>query len=251
MASLEKKRALVTGAASGIGRATALRLAEHGAAVAVADMDETSGKRTVKEIEAAGGQGFYHHADVADPASVDLLFAAIRDRWGGLDLAFNNAGIEGETQAIEAGSIDNWDRVMAVNLRGVWLCLRQEVALLGPGGGSIVNCASVAGLTGLANASAYVASKHGLVGLTRTAALEGAPRGIRVNAVCPGAIKTPMLQRYHHDDPKAIAALEALHPLGRLGESEEIADAVLWLLSDQSSFVTGQAIAVDGGWTMH
>ncbi len=248
---LAGRTALVTGAASGIGRAAAFALAAAGARVAVADVDERGGEETVDAIQQGDETGFFHQTDVSDPASVAALFEAIEERWGRLDVAFNNAGIEGQQGPLEEGSMDNWNRVLDVNLRGAWLCLKHELRLMRARGGAIANCASVAGLVGLANAGPYVASKHGLIGLTRTAALEGAPHKIRVNAVCPGAIETPMLERYHQNDPKAKAALAAMHPLGRLGQADEIANAVVWLLSDQSAFVTGQALAVDGGWTMH
>jgi NAD(P)-dependent dehydrogenase (short-subunit alcohol dehydrogenase family) len=169
--------------------------------------------------------------------------------FGGLDIAFNNAGIEGDSAPTADCSDENWAHTIAVNLTGTWLCMREEIPrMLTRGGGSIINCASVAGLVGFAGIPAYTASKHGIVGLTKTAALDYATMGIRVNAVCPGVIHTAMVERFTHGDPEAEAALFAGEPMGRMGEPEEIASAVVWLASDGASFVTGQAIAVDGGW---
>jgi NAD(P)-dependent dehydrogenase (short-subunit alcohol dehydrogenase family) len=169
--------------------------------------------------------------------------------FGGLDYAFNNAGVEGVSIPLQDVTETDWDRTLDINLKGTWLCMKYELpAMLKQGKGAIVNCASIAGLVGFSFAAPYVASKHGLVGLTRTAALENAKLGIRVNAVCPGIIHTPMIDRYTKGDTKVEAQLAAGEPIGRVGLPEEVADAVVWLCSDASSFVTGQAIAVDGGW---
>ncbi len=248
MGELTDKVVIVTGGSAGIGRATALALAAAGAAVTVSDVDDERGADVVREIEAAGGSAIYVRADVSDDDEVAALVARTVEHFGGLDAAFNNAGIEGTPAPTHECDPDNWHRTLAVNLTGVWSCMRHEIpALLARGGGSIVNCSSVAGLVGFPNSPAYVASKHGVVGLTRTAALEGAEAGIRVNAVCPGVIETEMITRFTHDDAEAAAGLKAMEPMGRLGRPEEIADTVVWLCSDRSSFVTGQAIAVDGG----
>jgi NAD(P)-dependent dehydrogenase (short-subunit alcohol dehydrogenase family) len=186
---------------------------------------------------------------VASGADVDALIARTIAVYGRIDAAFNNAGIEGQTAPTAECTEENWDRVLSVNLKGVWLCMKAEIPhMLNQGGGAIVNCASNAGLVGFAGSPAYVASKHGIVGLTKTAALDYAKRGIRVNAVCPGVIRTPMIERFTGGDQSAEAALSAGEPIGRLGTPEEIADALLWLSSPGASFVTGQAIAVDGGW---
>lgn len=250
MPLLQRKIALVTGAGSGIGRATALAMAREGAKVVVSNRGKESGSATVKLIEKAGGEALFLEADVTQPKDLARLVKGAVGAFGRIDCAFNNAGIEGEMQPLASLSEGNWQSIIDTNLRGVALCLKHEFNLMGPtGGGAIVNCASVAGLIGIAGASAYVASKHGVVGLTKTAALEGAKLGLRVNAVCPGVIKTPMIDRLIASNPDMQAALRALHPLGRFGEPEEVAEAVVFLCSDKSSFITGQALAVDGGWT--
>lgn len=243
--------ALVTGGSSGIGRAAALAFAHAGYAVAVGDADEEGGLRTETEIKATGAAGRFVRCDVSDPGDVESLVAQAVAAFGRVDAAFNNAGIEGRPAPTADCSVENFDRTIAVNLRGVWLCLAAEIRqmLKQDCGGAIVNCSSVAGLTGLAGMPAYVASKHGVVGLTRTAALDYATAGIRVNAVCPGAIVTPMLDRFTGGSEEARRQVQESEPVGRLGRPEEIADAVVWLCSDQASFVTGQALAVDGGWT--
>jgi NAD(P)-dependent dehydrogenase (short-subunit alcohol dehydrogenase family) len=246
--SIQNTVALVTGGSAGIGRATALAFAREGARVVVADVADAGGEETVRLIRDAGGEAVYVHADVSRPHEVEAMVGRAVDAFDRLDYAFNNAGIEGEPAATAECSEENWDRVLGINLRGVWLCMRYQIPqMLRQGGGAIVNCSSVAGLVGFAGSPAYVASKHGVVGLTKTAALDYATQGIRVNAVCPGVIRTAMIERYTHGDSEAAAQLTAMQPVGRMGTPEEIADAVLWLCSDGASFVTGQAIAVDGG----
>jgi NAD(P)-dependent dehydrogenase (short-subunit alcohol dehydrogenase family) len=249
MGQLDGKVALVTGASAGIGKATALALAAEGAAVLVTDVDAARGPQVVHDIEAKGGRAAFVPVDVTDDAQVAAAVSEGVRRFGGLDVAFNNAGIEGEQAPTHEMAPENWQRVLAVNLTGVWTCMRHEIpAMLQRGGGSIINCSSVAGLVGFPAIAAYTASKHGVVGLTKTAALEYATQGIRVNAVCPGVIDTEMIARFTRDQPEAEAAMVATEPVGRLGQPEEIADAVVWLASSRSSFVTGQAIAVDGGF---
>jgi NAD(P)-dependent dehydrogenase (short-subunit alcohol dehydrogenase family) len=245
---VQGKVALVTGGASGIGRATALAFAREGAKVVVSDVVVAGGEETVALIKAAGGEAQFMKADVAKPAEVDALIAQVVAAYGRLDCAFNNAGIEGSMTSTLDCSEENFDRTIAINLKGVWLCMKAEIAqMLKQGGGAIVNTASVAGLVGFAGLPAYVASKHGVVGLTKTAALEYAKSGIRINAVCPGGIQTPMLERLFQSQPQAGEAIAAMEPVGRLGKPEEIAEAAVWLCSDAASFVTGLPMAVDGG----
>lgn len=246
-----RKVALVTGASSGIGKATAIAFARAGYAVSLADLDAAAGHRVLEEVKAAGSPAIFVRCDVSDPVDVLDVIEQTVGRFGRLDAAFNNAGIEGETASTGDCSHENWDRVLAINLTGVWLCMRNEIRqmLKQETAGAIVNCASVAGLTGIASMPAYVASKHGVVGVTKVAALDYAQNGIRVNAVCPGAIMTPMLERFMGSSDEARRTVVANEPVGRLGSPEEIASAVLWLCGEGASFVTGQAIAVDGGWT--
>jgi NAD(P)-dependent dehydrogenase (short-subunit alcohol dehydrogenase family) len=214
-------------------------------------MQDAEGRDAACECEREGVASRFIQCDVSDEASVQKLVAEIVSSFGRLDAAFNNAGIEGEQASTAECTAANFDRVIAVNLRGVWLCMREELRQMAKQdtGGAIVNCSSVAGLVGLAGIPAYAASKHGVVGLTRTAALEYAQQNIRVNAVCPGAIETPMLERFMAGAPGGREAMVATEPVGRIGRPEEIGAAVLWLCSSGASFVTGQAIAVDGGWT--
>ncbi len=242
------KVALVTGGGSGMGRAAAVAFAREGARVAVADVDAAGGEETVQMIAAAGGEAFFARADVSNIADVEALVARALERYGGLDCAFNNAGINEEHGPVADLAEDLWDRILAVNLKGIFLCMKLEIpAMLRGGGGAIVNNASIVGLSGSRNHPAYVASKHGVVGLTRATARDYAARGIRVNAVCPGAIRTPMYVRMEGDDPTRDAEIAASLPIGRLGQSEDVAAAVLWLCSDAASFVTGHALVVDGG----
>jgi NAD(P)-dependent dehydrogenase (short-subunit alcohol dehydrogenase family) len=249
---LDGKSALVTGAGSGIGRATALAFAREGAWVAAADLKLESAQETARLVEAAGGQAVAVEVDVTDDDAVAAMVGAAVRAFGGLDCAFNNAGIapyqvNASGQKIADVAPEAWQRLLDVNLTGVWRCLRHEVAQMRTqGGGAIVNTASVAGLVGLPNSSAYVAGKHGVVGLTRTAAVDHAEDGIRVNAVCPGYIETPMTEDTMRRRGERI--MERV-PLARMGKPEEIAEAVVWLCSDRASFVTGAAWTVDGGYT--
>jgi len=241
---------LVTGAASGIGEASARAFARLGARVVLFDVNEAAGRGLAADLRSSGAEADFIACDVADAGSLATAFRLLEERFGRLDAAFNNAGVEGVSGPAEAASLDDWERVMAVNLRGVWLCMRHEIPLMRrAGGGSIVNCASIAGLVGFSGASAYVASKHGVVGLTRSVALEVATEGIRVNAVCPGVIDTPMIHRATGGSDAALSAFIAGAPMNRLGQPPEIAELVVWLASPGASYVTGQAIAADGGWT--
>ncbi len=245
---VQGKIALVTGGGSGIGRAASLALAKEGAKVAVSDIVVSGGEETVRLIGDAGGEAVFIKADVAKAAEVEGLIKKVVETYGRLDCAFNNAGIEGVMTTTVDYSEENFDRTIAVNLKGVWLCMKHEISqMLTQGGGAIVNTASVAGLVGFQGLSAYVASKHGVNGLTKTAALEYAKHGIRVNAVCPGVIHTPMLDRLFNSQPGVSETIAAMEPVGRLGKPEEIAAAVVWLCSDAASFVTGLPMAVDGG----
>ena len=245
----QDKVALVTGGASGIGRASALALAHEGATVMVADRDHAGCEETVALITAAGGTAATHAVDVASEEAVERLIADTVATFGRLDLAFNNAGIGGEMGKTAAYPTDDWHRVLAVNLTGVWFCMKYEIRhMLAQGGGAIVNTASIAGLIGMAGAPAYVAAKHGVVGLTKNAALEYARNNIRVNAVCPGGVRTHMTEAADLELPGFLAKLAKQEPMGRIAEPEEIASAVVWLLSDGASFMTGHALAVDGGY---
>ena len=247
--SFEGKVALVTGAGSGIGRQSALAFAREGARVVVADVAPIGGDETVRLIEAEGGEATFVQADVSKPADVEALVRKTVATYGELDFAHNNAGIEGAQASTVDCTEDCWDRTIDVNLKGVWLCMKYEIPeMLKNHGGAIVNTSSVAGLVGFANVPAYTASKHGVAGLTKVAALEYAKQGIRVNAVCPGVIRTPMIERFTAGKPEVEAQLTAGEPIGRLGTPDEIANAVIWLCSDDASFVTGAAIPVDGGW---
>ena len=246
----EGKVALITGAGSGIGRATALAFAREGAKVVVVDRTPPGGDETVEMIRAEGGEAIVVWADVAITDQVEKMVADTVKAFGRLDFAFNNAGIEGVNAVAHEYPEDEFDRVIAVNLKGVYLGMKYEIpAMLANGGGVIVNCSSVAGLVGFPGSAAYVASKHAVVGITKTAALDYAQRGIRINAICPGVIDTPMVDRALGDSAEADAIINSMQPLGRPGVPEEIASAVLWLCSDGAAFTTGQAIAVDGGLT--
>lgn len=242
------KVALVTGAASGIGRAVALGYANEGASVVVSDVDDRAGQETIELIRQAGGEAAYFHADVSDPAACQALVDFTLQTYSRLDMACNNAGIGGESNPTGAYSIEGWNKVIDVNLSGVFYCMRYEIpAMLQNGGGAIVNMASILGQAAFAGAPAYVAAKHGVLGLTKTAALEYGQQGIRVNAIGPAFIQTPMIATLEND-PALNAMLVSKHPIGRLGQPEEVAELTLWLSSDKASFVTGAYYPVDGGY---
>ena len=243
----DRKVAFVSGASSGIGRAGAAAFIRNGYATALVDNDERLGRAAQAELSAVG-ECIFIACDVADEDSVRAAVAQVVATYGRLDAAFNAAGINGTQAPTAACTTENWNRVIAVDLTGVWHCMRNQIpAMLKSGGGAIVNCASSAGLVGTVNLPAYVAAKHGVVGLTKSAALEYVRQGVRVNAVCPGMIDTPM---WHRSIPPGVtAALLEASPAGRFGTADEIAAAALWLCSESATFVTGQAIAVDGAWT--
>jgi NAD(P)-dependent dehydrogenase (short-subunit alcohol dehydrogenase family) len=242
------KVALVTGAASGIGESTALLYAKHGAKVVVSDVDDQGGQETVDRIKEAGSEAIYVHADVSKPEDCRNMIEKTIAEFGRLDFACNNAGIGGEQNPVGQLSIEGWDRTVAIDLSGVFYCMRYEIEAMDKnGGGAIVNMASILGQVGFAGAAAYVAAKHGVVGLTRTAALEYSKAGIRVNAVAPAFIQTPMIDAVTADANVEKALIEA-HPIGRLGKPEEIAELVIWLSSDKASFITGSYVEADGGY---
>jgi NAD(P)-dependent dehydrogenase (short-subunit alcohol dehydrogenase family) len=246
---LENKVVLVTGGGSGIGRATSLLLAKQGAKVMIADYVPESAERTVKLIKDAGGNANCIAADVSMPKQVEAMVAKTVEVYGRLDGAFNNAGIEGKMADTVEYPEEIFDRIMAINLKGVWLCMRAEIPqMLETGGGAIVNTASGAGLVGVPMLSAYNASKHGVVGLTKTAALEYAQKNIRVNCVCPGLINTPMVARMIDSGGMNEQDSVAAEPVRRMGRPEEIGEGVVWLLSDAASFVTGHSMSIDGGY---
>jgi NAD(P)-dependent dehydrogenase (short-subunit alcohol dehydrogenase family) len=248
--TLTGKVALVTGGASGIGRATALTFAREGAKLIIADMNEDGGHQTVHMITENGGEAIFVKTDVTQATAVEALISTAVETYGRLDCAHNNAGISSGGQRAFTAEYpeERWHQVIAIDLTGVWLCMKYAIAqMLKQGGGAIVNTASVAGLLGLPYASAYVASKHGVVGLTKTAALEYAKQGIRVNCVCPGYIATPMTAP-GMQDPSRMALMLASEPVGRMGKPEEVAEAVVWLCSEAASFVTGHTMSVDGGY---
>ncbi len=241
------KVALVTGAAFGIGRATAVAFARRGATVVIADWVEDD--TTIKQIRNEGGTAVFVKCDVSKNADVANLVNETVKKFGRLDFAANNAGIEGLTANTHECTEENWDKTININLKGIWLCLKHEIpVMLKAGRGAIVNVASVAGLIGFPGLPAYVASKHGILGLTKTAALENAKLGLRINAVCPGVIKTEMIDRITGQDKTVEKQYTDMEPVGRMGQPEEVAEAIVWLCSDQASFITGHALAVDGGW---
>lgn len=248
MAEMKGKVALVTGAGSGIGRATALLFSRKGARVIVADIVPEGASETIRMIQQEGGEAIPVQADVSNAEQVRAMIEKAVKTYGRLDYAVNNAGIEAQPAPTADCAEADFDRTVAVNLRGTFLCMKYEIQqMLKQGKGAIVNTSSMAGMVGVAGMPAYTASKHGIVGLTRTAALEYARAGIRVNAVCPGATRTPMVEQIIAAMPEIGKGMEENHPIGRIAEPQEIAEAIVWLCSESASFVTGHALAVDGG----
>jgi NAD(P)-dependent dehydrogenase (short-subunit alcohol dehydrogenase family) len=242
------KVAFVTGAASGIGRATSIAFAREGARVAILDRTEDGLQQTADTIRANGGEAVIIACDVALPERVEAAVARVVDTFGRIDIAFNNAGVENTAAPVAEITLESWDRILDINLRGTFLCMKHEIAqMLRQGSGVVVNTASGAGIRGVAGGASYAASKHAIIGLTKSAALDYAEANIRVNAILPGNIETPMMDRFTGGDIQKAIDLE---PVGRLGKPEEIAEAVLWMSSDLGAFVTGAAISVDGGWSL-
>lgn len=248
MGILDEKVALVTGGSSGIGRATALMMVREGAAVVVSDVNRAGGQDTVEQITALGGDARFVAADVSKADQVDALIKAVIAAYGRLDCAFNNAGVGGMISPLQNKTEDEWDLVMNVNLKGVWLAMKYQLpVMLDQGGGSIVNMASLSGLVGFRSAAIYSASKHGVIGLTKSAALEVARKNIRVNAVCPYFIDTPMVATMIETAPVMQRATIEGSPMKRRGDVDEIAETVVWLCSDKASYITGHAMPIDGG----
>jgi NAD(P)-dependent dehydrogenase (short-subunit alcohol dehydrogenase family) len=245
LCDLGKKVVLVTGAASGIGKATAKLFASHGASVVVGDLVEESGRRTVTEIEEAGGTARFKRCDVSNLAEVKMLVQFAVDEFGGLDIAHNNAGFDIPRTKVVDVTADQWDRIISVDLTSVFYCMKEEIPrMLERGGGAIVNTSSGAGLIGVGGGAPYTAAKHGVVGLTKSAALDYAADGVRVNAICPGLIRTPLVDHALGDE---VATYEQRIPMGRLGTPDDVAMTVVWLCSSASSYYTGQTLSMDGG----
>ncbi|MGD9656319.1 MAG: SDR family NAD(P)-dependent oxidoreductase [Methylocystis sp.] len=244
----EGKTAFITGAGSGIGRATAVAFAAEGARVVVTDRSEAGLKETAKRIKAAGGEVLAITCDVSKPEDIEAAVTQAVKAFGRIDCAFNNAGVENKAAPLHQIELQEWDRILNINLRGTFVCMKHEIAqMLKQGGGVVVNTSSGAGIRGVPGGAAYVASKHAIIGMTKSAALDYAKHNIRVNAVLPGNIATPMMERFTGGDVQKAIDLE---PIGRLGTPEEIAEAILWMCSDLGGFVTGSAIVVDGGWSL-
>jgi NAD(P)-dependent dehydrogenase (short-subunit alcohol dehydrogenase family) len=251
MKEFDGKVALVTGGGSGIGRATALAFARERAQVVIGDRNARRGEETVSMIRNAGGTATFRPTDVLVAADIEALVEHAISEYGGLDLAFNNAGIEGDVRPLVEQTEANYDALMDINVKGVWLSMKYEIPrMLERGGGAIVNCSSVAGVIGFPGIGIYAASKHAVIGLTKTAALEYSAQGIRINAVNPAVIDTEMADRLAAGLNMKKADLSTLHPIGRIGQVDEVADAVLWLCSGRASFVTGHTLVVDGGFTV-
>ncbi len=246
--TLKEKVALITGGASGIGRATALAFAREGACVIIADLFSSDGENITQHICNTGGRALFVATDVSKSADVEHLIQQTVTTFGRLDCAFNNAGIFGRSAPLADYTEDDWDQLIGINLKGVWLCMKYEIPHMLKNGGAIVNASSVSGLVGSKSSPLYAASKHGVTGLTRTAALQYAQQNIRVNCVCPGAVHTPMLEHIFSLNPANRDKYVAAAPIGRLARPEEVAEAVVWLCSDASSYITGVALPVDGGW---
>ena len=244
----DQKVAIVTGGSSGIGRATAIALAKEGVKIVVAARRAKEGNETVQLVKETGSDGIFVNTDVANEASVKSLIEKTIDSYHRLDYAFNNAGIEQTMAPLTEQTVEEFDQIMNINVRGVWLSMKYEIpVMLKSGGGAIVNNSSVAGIMGFPQMAIYIASKHAVLGLTKSAALEYAKSGIRINAVAPGGVDTDMVERLTEDDKQWRETLTSMHPIGRLSNPEEIANAVVWLLSDKASFVLGHTLLVDGG----
>lgn len=247
---LKGKVVIVTGAASGIGKAAARAFAGEGARLMICDVQDDLGRKLAEDIRQEDQDCIYLHCDISKPAEVQNLVDQTLKEYGQLDIAYNNAGVEGDMANLADSTGDNFDRVIGINLKGVWACMKYEIpAMLKNGKGVIVNCSSIAGVVGSKGIPAYVASKHGVIGLTKNAALEYANKNIRVNAVCPAGVKTPMLERFIGGNEEVAQQMDKMHPIGRAAKPEEIADAVLYLCSDRASFITGTELLVDGGFT--
>ena len=250
MNEFQDKVAIVTGATSGIGRAAAIAYAREGAKVVVAGRRATEGEETVRLLQAQGGEGIFVKTDVSKAVQVKELVERTLQKFGRLDIAFNNAGIEQVPLPFLEQDEETFDQVVDINAKGVWLCMKYEIpAMLKTGGGSIVNTASVFGVIGIPGNEIYIASKHAVIGLTKSAAVEFGKQGIRVNAILPGVVDTDMYQRFAGEKPEFRAQMTAMHPIGRIGKPDDIADAAIWLSSSKSSFVTGHSLMVDGGYT--
>ena len=249
MNNLKGKTVVVTGGASGIGEATALLYAEYGCNVVISDLQEEKGKALVEKIKQSNGKAIFIKADVSNPRDCEILVNKTVATFGSLDIAFNNAGIGGESNAVADMTIEGWNHIISVNLNSVFYCMKYELKQMQKqGNGAIVNNSSILGQVGFANAAGYVAAKHGVIGLTQNAALEYSAKGIRINAIGPAFINTPLLTAAGMDDTVKQNVLVPMHPIGRLGESREVAELVVWLSSDKASFITGSYYAIDGGY---